>query len=46
MSYNERLMKESLSGDDNALDELKFYAGSRYYNNDGCKSLFASISLG
>ena len=28
MGYNERLMTESLKGDDDSLDELKFYAGS------------------
>ena len=28
MGYNERLMNESLKGDDDSLDELKFYAGS------------------
>ena len=28
MEYNERLMTESLKGDDDSLDELKFNAGS------------------
>ena len=28
MGYNERLMNESLKGDDDSLDELKFNAGS------------------
>lgn len=28
MGYNERLMNESLKGDDDALKELEFYAGA------------------